>query len=70
MLGAKRETLLSDEDKRVVAYHESGHALMAHLCPNADPLDKVTIGIERIFAQNGAEAGAAGKPMEAERETG
>ena len=43
VLGAKREQTLSDEEKRVVAYHESGHALMAHLLRHADPLDKVTI---------------------------
>ena len=43
VLGAKREQALSDEEKRVVAYHESGHALMAHLLPHADPPDKVTI---------------------------
>ena len=43
ILGAEREGLLSDEEKEVVAYHESGHALMAWLLPEADPLEKVTI---------------------------
>jgi cell division protease FtsH len=43
VLGAKREGMLSEEEKRLVAYHESGHALMAHLLPNADPLERVSI---------------------------
>jgi cell division protease FtsH len=43
ILGERREELLSDEERKVVAYHESGHALMAWLLPEADPLDKVTI---------------------------
>lgn len=43
IMGVRRDAALSDEEKRVVAYHESGHALMAHLLPKADPLDKVTI---------------------------
>jgi len=43
VLGAERESILSDEEKQVIAYHESGHALLAWLLPEADPLDKVTI---------------------------
>src|SRR5699024_1558822 len=43
IMGVRRDAALSDEEKRVVAYHESGHAQMAHLLPKADPLDKVTI---------------------------
>jgi cell division protease FtsH len=43
VLGAERETVLNEEEKRLVAYHEAGHALMAWLLPEADPLDKVTI---------------------------
>jgi cell division protease FtsH len=43
VLGAERERGLNDEERRLVAYHESGHALMAWLLPEADPLDKVTI---------------------------
>ncbi len=44
LLGLKRTSLvLSPEEKRIVAYHESGHALVAHLLPNADPVHKVTI---------------------------
>ncbi len=43
VLGVERDTFSSEEERRVVAYHESGHALMARLLPHADPLDKVTI---------------------------
>lgn len=44
MMGAERRSLaLSEEEKRIVAYHEGGHALVAALLPNADPLHKVTI---------------------------
>ena len=42
-MGVEREDLISDAEKKVIAYHESGHALMAKLLPGADPLDKVTI---------------------------
>src|SRR5699024_10389712 len=43
VLGAEREMVLSEEEKKLIAYHESGHALMAWLLPEADPLDRVTI---------------------------
>jgi len=43
VLGGKRETMVGEEEKKLVAYHESGHALAAWLLPHADPLDKVTI---------------------------
>ena len=43
VLGAKRERGLHDQERRLVAHHECGHALMAWLLPEADPLDKVTI---------------------------
>ncbi|ADJ27342.1 ATP-dependent zinc metalloprotease FtsH [Nitrosococcus watsonii] len=43
VLGAERETILGEEDKKLVAYHESGHALMAWLLPEADPLHQVSI---------------------------
>lgn len=44
MLGAERKTLvLSEKDKRMTAYHESGHALLNVLLPISDPLHKVTI---------------------------
>ncbi len=43
MLGRRQESKLNDEEKNVVAYHEAGHALVAKLLPNTDPLQKVTI---------------------------
>jgi cell division protease FtsH len=35
--------MLTEEEKRVTAYHEAGHALVAAFLPNSDPLHKVTI---------------------------
>ncbi|WP_323843802.1 ATP-dependent zinc metalloprotease FtsH [Microbulbifer magnicolonia] len=43
VLGSEREMAISDEDKKIIAYHEAGHALIASLLPHADPLDKATI---------------------------
>lgn len=44
MMGAERKSMiLSEEEKRVTAYHEAGHALMAKLLPGTDPVHKVTI---------------------------
>ena len=39
----RRTRLISDKEKRVIAYHEGGHALTAYLLPNADPVHKITI---------------------------
>jgi len=44
LMGAERKSMIiSDEEKRITAYHEAGHALVAHFMPEADPLHKVTI---------------------------
>ncbi len=43
MLGAPRGILLSSEDRERTAYHESGHALVGMLTPEADPVRKVSI---------------------------
>ena len=44
LMGLKRESMaLSEEEKEVVAYHEGGHAVLAYVLDNADPLHKVTI---------------------------
>ncbi|HQZ89801.1 MAG TPA: ATP-dependent zinc metalloprotease FtsH [Thermomicrobiales bacterium] len=43
ILGTVRGMVMSDHDKLVVAYHEAGHAIVAHFSPGADPLRKVSI---------------------------
>ncbi|MBB3190688.1 ATP-dependent zinc metalloprotease FtsH [Halomonas cerina] len=43
LLGATKDAGLSDRERHIVAYHESGHALLAYLLPKADPLEKVTV---------------------------
>jgi cell division protease FtsH len=43
IMGAKREDIITEKDKRLTAYHEAGHALVAWMTPNADPVHKVTI---------------------------
>jgi cell division protease FtsH len=43
ILGEARPLLMNEKDRIVVAYHESGHALVAWLTPNTDPVHKVTI---------------------------
>jgi cell division protease FtsH len=44
MAGPERKSrVISDREKRVIAYHESGHALVAHALPNADPVHKISI---------------------------
>jgi cell division protease FtsH len=44
MMGAARKSMvISDEEKKIIAYHESGHALVSKFMPKADPLHKVTI---------------------------
>jgi cell division protease FtsH len=44
LMGVERKSLLlSEDEKKVTAYHEAGHALVAAKLPNSDPLHKVTI---------------------------
>lgn len=44
MMGLKREGIrLSDHEKKLLAYHEAGHAIVAAALPNADPIHKVTV---------------------------
>lgn len=44
LMGTERKSMvISDEEKRNTAYHESGHALVAKLLPGTDPIHKVTI---------------------------
>ena len=44
LMGAERRSMIiSEEEKRITAYHEAGHALVARLLPGTDPIHKVTI---------------------------
>lgn len=44
MMGAERKSMVMDEDdKKLTAYHEAGHAIVGHLVPEHDPVHKVTI---------------------------
>jgi len=44
LMGKERKSMvITEEDKRVTAYHEAGHAVVAYMVPGADPLHKVTI---------------------------
>ena len=43
VLGAARNVMISDEDRRRTAYHEAGHAMVGMLTPGADPVRKVSI---------------------------
>lgn len=43
LMGAKREEVLNEREREMTAYHEAGHALLAWLLPDVDPLHKVTI---------------------------
>jgi cell division protease FtsH len=44
MLGPERRShLMNEEERKVTAYHEAGHALVAHVSPHADPVQKVSI---------------------------
>ena len=44
LMGVERKgMIMSDEDRKILAYHEAGHAILAKKLPNSDPLHKVTI---------------------------
>ena len=44
MMGAERRSMIiTEKEKEVTAYHEAGHALVAYLLPDTDPIHKVTI---------------------------
>ncbi|MFA5644086.1 MAG: ATP-dependent zinc metalloprotease FtsH [Patescibacteria group bacterium] len=44
MIGPERKSrIITEEEKKITAYHEAGHALVAHFLPNSDPVHKVSI---------------------------
>jgi cell division protease FtsH len=43
VLGAERKVMLTEEDRRLTAYHEAGHAIVGMVIPGADPVRKVSI---------------------------
>ena len=43
MGSARKSLVISDEEKKIIAYHEAGHTLVAKFLPKADPIHKVTI---------------------------
>jgi cell division protease FtsH len=43
LLGAERQVVMTEDDRRRTAYHESGHALVGMLTPGADPVRKISI---------------------------
>ena len=40
---AKKSKVVTEEEKRITAYHEAGHAILAKLCTHCDPVHEVTI---------------------------
>jgi len=43
LMGAERKLILTEEEKRITAFHEAGHALVALIMPGSDPIHKVSI---------------------------
>jgi cell division protease FtsH len=43
LMGSERKMIISPDEKRITAYHEAGHTLVARLIPGTDPIHKVTI---------------------------
>ncbi len=39
----RKSRVMNDREKRMIAYHESGHALVAHVLPNTDPVHKISV---------------------------
>lgn len=39
----RRNRVLSDEEKKIIAYHEAGHAIVSHVLPHGDPVQKISV---------------------------
>jgi len=48
VLGAERQVMMSEADRRRTAYHEAGHAVVGMLTPGADPVRKISISPRRL----------------------
>lgn len=64
----RRSRIITEEEKRLIAYHEAGHAVVAHLLPTADPVRKVTIvsrgmagGVTWVMPENDTALGTTRK---------
>lgn len=53
---AAKSRTMSDDERRIVAYHEAGHAVVQYILPNCDPVQKISI-VSRNVAQVGATMG-------------
>jgi cell division protease FtsH len=67
----RRSRIITDEEKRLIAYHEAGHAIVAHKLPKADPVRKVTIvargmagGVTWVMPENDSALGTTQKYLE------
>ena len=63
VLGAERQVMMSDEDRRRTAYHEAGHAVVGMLTAGADPVRKISI-IPRGSALGVTFSLAGGRPLQ------
>ena len=50
--GLEKKRVMSDKERRIVAYHESGHAIVASVLPGLDPVHKISI-VQRGFGALG-----------------
>ncbi len=67
----RRSRIITDEEKRLIAFHEAGHAIVAHMLPNADPVRKVTIvargmagGVTWVMPENDSALGTTQKYLD------
>ena len=59
----KKQRIIHEDEKQRVAYHESGHALVAYSLPNTDPVHKVSIIPRGLAALGYTHAAARGRPL-------
>ncbi|GIS15928.1 MAG: hypothetical protein CM15mP117_13600 [Alphaproteobacteria bacterium] len=56
MMGSERRSMvMTEEEKKLTAYHEAGHAIVALHCPASDPIHKATHYTKRTGTRNGDE---------------